>query len=112
MRTVAQPRNTDHIESSTFMQLNSNDPLHRRYHHCNEEVCQMPGSRLTSRDRRSIATGLANGLGYAEIARRLARPTSTISREVARNGGSAGYDPGSAQRATKQRATKQRVRQR
>jgi DNA-binding transcriptional regulator GbsR (MarR family) len=63
----------------------------------------MPGSRLTRRDRRAIATGLADGLGYAEIARGLARPTSTISREVARNGGRTGYDPGTAQQATKQR---------
>jgi DNA-binding transcriptional regulator GbsR (MarR family) len=63
----------------------------------------MPGSRLTRRDRRAIATGLADGLGYAEIARRLARPTSTVSREVTRNGGRASYDPGTAHRATKQR---------
>jgi DNA-binding transcriptional regulator GbsR (MarR family) len=63
----------------------------------------MPGSRLTRHDRRVIATGLADGLGYAEIARRLARPTSTISREVTRNGGPADYDPDTAHRATKRR---------
>lgn len=63
----------------------------------------MPGSRLTRRDRGVIATGLADGLGYAEIARRLARPTSTISREVTRNGGRAGYAPDVAHRAMKQR---------
>ncbi|GAB3697241.1 helix-turn-helix domain-containing protein [Nocardiopsis oceani] len=63
----------------------------------------MPGTRLTSRDRRVIALGLADGLGYAEIARRLARPTSTISREITRNGGPAGYDPGLAHQATKRR---------
>lgn len=64
----------------------------------------MPGSRLTRRDRRVIATGLADGLGYAEIARRLARPTSTVSREVTRNGGRAGYAPDAAHQATKRRA--------
>ncbi len=64
----------------------------------------MPGSRLTRRDRRVIAAGLADGLGYAEIARRLARPTSTVSREVTRNGGRAGYDPDAAHRATRRRA--------
>jgi DNA-binding transcriptional regulator GbsR (MarR family) len=64
----------------------------------------MPGSRLTRRDRRTIAAGLADGLGYAEIARRLARPTSTISREVTRNGGRIGYDPDTAHRTTKRRA--------
>lgn len=63
----------------------------------------MPGARLTRRDRRAIATGLASGLGYAEIARGLARPISTVSREVTRNGGRAGYDPDAAHRATKQR---------
>lgn len=67
----------------------------------------MPGSRLTRRDRRTIAAGLADGLGYAEIARRLARPTSTISREVTRNGGRAGYDPDAAHRTTKRRAPTQ-----
>lgn len=46
----------------------------------------MPGSRLTHDDRHKIELWLADGLGYAEIGRRLGRPTSTISREVARNG--------------------------
>lgn len=48
----------------------------------------MPGSRLTRRDRRAIATGLADGLGYAEIAR---------------NGGRADYEPDTAHGATQQR---------
>ncbi len=64
----------------------------------------MPGGRLTEQDRERIATGLAGGLGYAEIARGLGRPTSTVSREVARNGGPGGYRPSSAQRATTRRA--------
>ncbi|QWF83309.1 GbsR/MarR family transcriptional regulator [Amycolatopsis sp. CA-230715] len=68
----------------------------------------MPGSRLTHRDRRAIATGLADGLGYAEIARRLARPTSTISREVLRNGGRDGYAPDTAHRAAKRRVRHRR----
>lgn len=42
----------------------------------------MPGARLTLEDRRQIAGWMTEGLGYAEIARRLGRPTSTISREV------------------------------
>lgn len=44
------------------------------------------GGRLTLEERRAIAAGMAAGLGFAEIGRRLARPTSTISREVARHG--------------------------
>lgn len=64
----------------------------------------MPGGRLTQQDRQRIAAGLADGLSYAEIARRLDRPTSTISREVGRNGGPGGYRPQQAHEATVQRA--------
>lgn len=64
----------------------------------------MPGGRLTHEDRQHIASALAEGLAYAEIARRLGRPTSTISREVARNGGSDGYRADHAHRATARRA--------
>lgn len=64
----------------------------------------MPGGRLTRQDRDQIAQALTQGLGYAEIARALARPTSTVSREVARNGGNAGYRAGDAQEAARRRA--------
>ncbi|WP_158891628.1 MarR family transcriptional regulator [Amycolatopsis anabasis] len=64
----------------------------------------MPGRRLTSTDRRRIAEGLARGLDYADIARRLGRPTSTVSREVARNGGPGRYRADLAQLATTHRA--------
>ncbi|MEU9115108.1 helix-turn-helix domain-containing protein, partial [Streptomyces sp. NPDC048483] len=63
----------------------------------------MPGARLTQAERQQIAVGLADGLAYAEIARRLARPTSTITREVTRNGGPTGYRADLAHRATQQR---------
>ncbi|MDF5758120.1 helix-turn-helix domain-containing protein [Spongiactinospora sp. TRM90649] len=64
----------------------------------------MSAGRLTLQDRRRIATGLAEGRSYAEIARRLDRPTSTISREVGRNGGPGGYRPERAHQATARRA--------
>jgi hypothetical protein len=64
----------------------------------------MPGGRLTQEDRRRIAAWLAEGLSHAEIGRRLSRPTSTITREVNRNRGPAGYQADQAQRATRQRA--------
>ncbi|WP_460352867.1 GbsR/MarR family transcriptional regulator [Actinoallomurus acanthiterrae] len=64
----------------------------------------MPGSRLDDQDRRRIASWLTEGLGYAEIARRLGRPTSTISREVARNSGPGGYRADHAQQAASRRA--------
>ncbi|AVH96113.1 MULTISPECIES: helix-turn-helix domain-containing protein [Streptomyces] len=68
----------------------------------------MPGGRLTQQDRQQIALGLAEGLAYAEIARGLERPTSTITREVMRNGGPAGYRADLAHRATEQRTQRRR----
>ncbi|WP_203217364.1 helix-turn-helix domain-containing protein [Nocardia arthritidis] len=64
----------------------------------------MPGRRLTGADRRQIAAGLAQGLDYAGIARCLGRPASTVSREVARNGGPGRYRADLAQLATTHRA--------
>jgi predicted transcriptional regulator len=68
----------------------------------------MPGGRLTQQERQQIALGLADGLAYAEIARRLDRPTSTVTREVMRNGGPTAYRPDLAHRATEQRAHRRR----
>ncbi|MFE4457994.1 MarR family transcriptional regulator [Nocardia tengchongensis] len=68
----------------------------------------MPGARLTHTDRRRIAAWLADGLGYAEIGRRLGRPTSTISREVARNGTPGDYLAEHAQQAAGDRARRRK----
>ncbi|MBT2445028.1 helix-turn-helix domain-containing protein [Streptomyces sp. ISL-36] len=68
----------------------------------------MPGGRLTQQERQQIALGLADGLAYAEIARRLDRPTSTITREVMRNGGPVAYRADLAHRATERRAHRRR----
>ncbi|MFD3841378.1 helix-turn-helix domain-containing protein [Streptomyces sp. NPDC058642] len=64
----------------------------------------MPGGRLSQQERQQIALGLADGLAYAEIARRLERPTSTVTREVMRNGGPSAYRAEVAHRATERRA--------
>jgi DNA-binding transcriptional regulator GbsR (MarR family) len=64
----------------------------------------MPGGRLTLVERQQVAVGLADRLSYAEIARRLGRPTSTVSRDVARNGGPADYRAEAADQATRGRA--------
>ncbi|NUP60811.1 MAG: helix-turn-helix domain-containing protein [Nonomuraea sp.] len=64
----------------------------------------MPGGRLTQQDRERIASGLADKLSYGQIARRLGRPTSTIAREITRNGGPAAYRAQQAHQATIQRA--------
>ncbi|MFD3534407.1 helix-turn-helix domain-containing protein [Streptomyces sp. NPDC058664] len=68
----------------------------------------MPGGRLTQQERQQIALGLADGLAYAEIARRLDRPTSTVTREVMRNGGPATYRADLAHRATERRTQRRR----
>lgn len=68
----------------------------------------MPGGRLTQQERQQIALGLADGLAYAEIARRLDRPTSTITREVMRNGGPTAYRADLAHRATEHRTQRRR----
>ena len=46
---------------------------------------------LTVTDRAGIARGLAEGCGLREIARRIGRDVSVVSREVARNQGETGY---------------------
>ncbi|TXS35038.1 helix-turn-helix domain-containing protein [Streptomyces sp. OR43] len=68
----------------------------------------MPGGRLTQQERQQIALGLADGLPYAEIARRLERPTSTVTREVMRNGGPTAYRADLAHRATERRTHQRR----
>lgn len=68
----------------------------------------MPGGRLTQQERQQIALGLADGLAYAEIARRLDRPTSTVTREVMRNGGPTAYRPDLAHHAAERRAQRRR----
>lgn len=68
----------------------------------------MPGGRLTQTERQQIALGLADSLPYAEIARRLDRPTSTVTREVMRNGGPTAYRADLAHRATERRAHRRR----
>lgn len=66
----------------------------------------MPGDRLTLQDRRQIAAALREELTYAAIGRRIGRPTSTVTREVMRNGGPRGYQAEAAHRAgTRRRAT-------
>src|SRR4051794_15520323 len=68
----------------------------------------VPGGRLTQQERQQIALGVADGLAYAEIARRLDRPTSTVTREVMRNGGPTAYRADLAHRATERRTHRRR----
>ncbi|MEU9033019.1 MarR family transcriptional regulator [Streptomyces sp. NPDC048383] len=68
----------------------------------------MPGGRLTQQERRQIELGVSDGLAYAEIARGLDRPTSTVTREVMRNGGPTAYRADLAHHATERRAHRRR----
>lgn len=60
--------------------------------------------RLSIRDREQILVGLHRGASLAAIARSLSRPTSTISREVAVNGGRDGYAAWRAHQRARARA--------
>ena len=62
--------------------------------------------RLTVAEREDIATGLAAKLSLRAIARGLGRSPSTVSRELARNGGRARYRPSVADRAAWDRAVR------
>jgi len=70
----------------------------------------MPGARLGLEARELIGLGVARGESLAKIARRLARPTSTVAREVARNGGRHAYRATRVQGETRMRAARPRVR--
>ncbi|CAM3270866.1 helix-turn-helix domain-containing protein [Stackebrandtia soli] len=70
----------------------------------------MPGDRLTREDRRRIAAWLGDGLTFSEIARRLNRSKSTVTREVARNGGPDNYRADYAHHLTRLRARRPKPR--
>jgi IS30 family transposase len=53
---------------------------------------------LSPDEREEISRGLVDGEGVREIARRIGRAPSTVSREIARNGGPARYRASSADR--------------
>ena len=69
----------------------------------------MPGRRLDFSERCEIKRGLTRGLSCAEIAVGLGRPTSTVSREVERNGGRDSYQAWWAQGRAKRLAKRPKV---
>ncbi|XAY06173.1 IS30 family transposase ISCfr4 [Paraconexibacter sp. AEG42_29] len=66
--------------------------------------------RLSVVEREEISLKLVAGLSLAQIARDLGRAGSTISREVARNGGREGYRVTGAEWATFRRSRRPKVR--
>jgi len=68
-------------------------------------VARMRGERcLSAAEREEISRGLAGGLFSRQIAAAIARSHSTVSREVARNGGRDGYRAAVADAACGERA--------
>jgi IS30 family transposase len=70
----------------------------------------MPGTRLTLEDRELIGLGVATGSSLAALGRRLGRPTSTVSREVARHGGRKRYRGVKAHHTAKRSARRPKAR--
>jgi len=64
---------------------------------------------LSAAEREEISRGLAQGGTMADIAQRLGREASTVSREVERNSGRNGYRAFSAGNRARQRAASRRV---
>jgi IS30 family transposase len=67
------------------------------------------GVRLRPSEREEISRGLRAGESMRRIADRLGRAPSTVSREVTRNGGRAGYRAWRAGAATRTRARRPKV---
>ncbi len=68
----------------------------------------MPGPRLCLAEREEIRVGLVGGESLRQIARRLGRSASTVSRELARNAARGGYVAHLAQRRADRRARRPR----
>lgn len=64
----------------------------------------MPGPRLSSCEREEIRSGFDREVSIREIARRLGRSASTISREISRNRSQRGYVAHVAHRRADKRA--------
>ena len=70
----------------------------------------VPGpGRLTVADREEITVGLHAGESFTVIAARLGKATSTVSREVAANGGRSRYRAWRAHRRARQRVRRPKV---
>lgn len=64
---------------------------------------------LSHDEREEISRGLAAGLSFAQLGRDLGRPTSTVSREVGRNGGRHSYRARPAQHRADDKARRPKL---
>jgi IS30 family transposase len=74
-----------------------------------KEIWTPSGARLSLDDRVEISVGLGRGRSLRAIARCLHRAASTVSREVAANGGRHAYDPAAAHRRAAEQARRPKV---
>jgi len=71
---------------------------------CRRPLPRRAQGALTAAEREEVSRGLAAGLSYRRIAAGLGRSHTTVSREVARNGGPTQYRAGAADAAAWRRA--------
>src|SRR3970040_809567 len=64
---------------------------------------------LTLSEREEISRGVAAGRSLRSIATSLGRASSTVSREIRRNGGRRGYRTGEADEAARDRARRPKI---
>src|SRR5829696_1526274 len=83
LRQVARQVSCSH--QTAWLVLRSNDGRSAR------SAWEPAEGRLSVADREEISLGVYRGETFSAIASRLGRATSTVSREVAANGGRAGY---------------------
>ena len=70
----------------------------------------VPGpGRLTLADREEVTLGLHAGQSFTVIAARLGKATSTVSREVAANGGRGGYRAWRAHQRAREQARRPKI---
>src|SRR4051794_28765418 len=84
LREVARQVGCSHEVVRTVVRRESKRPVR-------SDPWQPGPGRLTLADREEISLGLREGASFTAIARRLGKAVSTVSREVAGNGGRSGY---------------------
>src|SRR3954452_23455277 len=84
LREVARQVGCSHEVVRTVVRLESKRPVR-------SQPWQPEPGRLTLADREEISLGMRAGASFTAIAASLGKAVSTISREVARNGGRTGY---------------------
>jgi IS30 family transposase len=97
LREVARQVGCSHEVVRTVVRRESKRPVR-------SDPWQPGPGRLTLADREEISLGLRERASFTAIASRLGRAVSTVSREVARNGGRAGYRAWRAHQQARERA--------